>query len=58
MKSKTEKDPKEERKSYPLRLNKATLKALKHLALETDTSVQKIIEELIESHLKQGVTKE
>ncbi len=50
MKSKEEK-PKDDRKSYPLRLPKATLKALKHRALEEETSVQKILEGLIEAYL-------
>jgi len=50
MKSKEEKS-KDDRKSYPLRLPKATLKALKHRALEDETSVQKILEGLIESYL-------
>ena len=54
MKSKNEKSGKDERKSYPLRLPKATLKALKHRALEDDTSVQKILEKLVEEFLGQG----
>ena len=54
MKSKNEKSSKDERKSYPLRLPKATLKALKHRALEDDTSVQKILEKLVEEFLGQG----
>jgi hypothetical protein len=45
------KDAKDERKSYPLRLRKSTLKALKHRALEQETSVQKILDTLIETYL-------
>jgi len=44
----------DDRKSFPLRLPKATLKALKLKALEGDTSVQKILERLIEAHLNDG----
>lgn len=47
------KNDKEDRKSYPLRLRKVTLKALKQRALEQDTSVQKILETLIETYLGQ-----
>ena len=54
MKSKDEKSKKDERKSYPLRLPKTTLKALKARALEEDSSVQKILERLIESYLAEG----
>jgi predicted DNA binding CopG/RHH family protein len=54
MKSKEEKSKKDERKSYPLRLPKTTLKALKARALEEDSSVQKILERLIESYLAEG----
>lgn len=45
------KDSKDERKSFPLRLRKSTLKALKHRALEQDTSVQKILDDLILTYL-------
>jgi len=51
MKSKDDKEKKDDRKSYPLRLPKTTLKALKHRALEDETSVQKILEGLIEAYL-------
>lgn len=54
MKSKevaTPKKPKDDRKSYPLRLSKTTLKALKHRALDEETSVQKILEELVAKYL-------
>ena len=51
MKLKESKPDKDDRKSYPLRLPKATLKALKHRALEEETSVQKILERLIVSYL-------
>jgi hypothetical protein len=52
MKSKEAKTEKDDRKSYPLRLPKATLKALKHRALEEETSVQKILERLIVTYLE------
>ena len=55
MKSKDSKMDKADRKSYPLRLPKSTLKALKHRALEEETSVQKILERLIVSYLEQEV---
>lgn len=35
-----------------LRLDRSTLKALKQHAIEDDTSVQKIVEKLIEGYLK------
>ena len=54
MKSKDEKHSKADRKSYPLRLPKATLKALKSRALEQETSVQKILEGLITAYLAGG----
>jgi len=54
MKSKEPKDEKDDKKSFPLRLPKTTLKALKLKALEDDTSVQKILERLIESYLTAG----
>ena len=54
MKSKEPKSAKDDRKSYPLRLPKVTLKALKHRALEQETSVQKILEGLIERYLAEG----
>jgi hypothetical protein len=54
MKSKEDKHLKADRKSYPLRLPKATLKALKGRALEEDTSVQKILEGLISTYLGEG----
>lgn len=50
------KETKDERKSFPLRLRKTTLKALKHRALEQDTSVQKILEQLIEGYLGSEAT--
>lgn len=53
---KVKKDEKDDRKSFPLRLSKETLKALKLKALEGDTSVQKILEGLIEAHLGNGGT--
>jgi hypothetical protein len=39
------------KKNTSLRLDKKTLKALKIRAIEEDTSVQKIIEQLIEAYL-------
>lgn len=54
MKSKDEKDSKDDRKSYPLRLPKATLKALKVRALDQESSVQKILEGLIDAYLGEG----
>ncbi len=54
MKSRDEKSAKDDRKSYPLRLSKTTLKALKHRALEEDTSVQKLLEGLVEAFLNEG----
>lgn len=40
------------KKNTSLRLNKKTLKALKMRAIEEDTSVQRIIEQLIEAYLE------
>ena len=40
-----------------LRLHRKTLKALKTRAIEDDTSVQKIIEELVDSYLKRAAGK-
>jgi len=57
MKSKDEKDNKDDRKSYPLRLPKATLKALKVRALDQESSVQKILEGLIDAYLSEGTKK-
>lgn len=37
-----------------LRLDRSTLKALKQHAVQEDTSVQKIVEKLIESYLKKA----
>lgn len=44
-------DKKESRKNTSLRLKRKTLKALKLRALEEDTSVQKLVERLIEDYL-------
>lgn len=41
----------EKKKNTSLRLNNKTLKALKIKAIEDDTSVQKIVEQLIEDYL-------
>jgi hypothetical protein len=57
MKAKEEKSPKDDRKSYPLRLPKATLKALKVRALDQESSVQKILEGLIDAYLGEGSEK-
>lgn len=40
------------KKNTSLRLGKKTLKALKMRAIEEDTSVQRIIEQLIEAYLE------
>lgn len=40
-----------------LRLERKTLKALKTRAIEDDTSVQKIMEKLVEGYLKKAETK-
>lgn len=42
---------KEKKKNTSLRLNSKTLKALKIRAIEEDTSVQKLVEQLIEAYL-------
>ncbi len=42
----------DKKKSTSLRLNKKTLNALKIRAIEEETSVQKIIETLVEDYLK------
>ncbi|MBY8974502.1 hypothetical protein KHP62_01705 [Rhodobacteraceae bacterium NNCM2] len=52
--SRTDKDAK---KNTSLRLDNKTLKALKIRAIEEDTSVQKIIETLIEGYLKKASKK-
>ncbi|MGJ8652709.1 MAG: ribbon-helix-helix protein, CopG family [Opitutaceae bacterium] len=43
---------KDKRKNTSLRLKKDTLKALKIHAIKTDSSVQQIVEKLIEDYLK------
>lgn len=48
---KSEKSGKDGKKNTSLRLSGKTLKALKIRAIEEDTSVQKIIETLIEEYL-------
>ena len=45
-------DKEDKKKNTSLRLNSKTLKALKMRAIEDDTSVQKIIEDLVETYLK------
>lgn len=40
-----------------LRLDRSTLKALKQQAIEDDTSVQRIVEKLIEGYLKKAEKK-
>lgn len=42
----------DDKKNTSLRLDRKTLKALKIRAIEEDTSVQKIIETLIETYLR------
>ncbi|WP_424927268.1 hypothetical protein [Amaricoccus tamworthensis] len=49
--AKTKKDDNGERKNTSLRLRSRTLKALKIRAIEEDTSVQGIIERLVEDYL-------
>ena len=44
-------DKKDKRKNTSLRLKSKTLKALKHRAIEEDTSVQQLVERLIEAYL-------
>lgn len=51
-KNKKDKDAEPEKKNTSLRLEKKTLKALKMRAIEDDTSVQKIIEKLIDGYLR------
>lgn len=51
-------EKKEDKANTSLRLDRKTLKALKVRAIEEDTSVQKIIEKLIESYLKKAAKKE
>ena len=49
--AKTKKDDDGDRKNTSLRLKAKTLKALKIRAIEEDTSVQKLIEQLVEEYL-------
>lgn len=49
--AKNKKDDGGDRKNTSLRLRAKTLKALKIRAIEQDTSVQKIIEQLVEDYL-------
>ena len=51
MSKKTDKS-KDKRKNTSLRLDSSTLKALKIQAIKKDTSVQQIIEQLVEDYLK------
>ncbi len=51
---KEEKITKEGKKNTSLRLDKATLKALKIKAIEQETSIQKLIEGLIKDYLKKA----
>lgn len=50
--AKSAKKDKSDKKNTSLRLDKKTLKALKIRAIEEETSVQKLIERLIEDYLK------
>lgn len=50
-KDKTQKSGEKGRKNTSLRLESRTLKALKIRAVEEDTSVQKLVERLIEAYL-------
>jgi len=45
---------KESKKNTSLRLSDKTLKRLKIKAIKEDTSIQKILEKLIEDYLKNG----
>ena len=53
-KKSSDKDDKSKKKNTSLRLDSKTLKALKLRAIEEDTSVQKIIETLVEDYLKKS----
>ncbi|MAC45989.1 ribbon-helix-helix protein, CopG family [Oceanospirillum beijerinckii] len=50
-KENTDNTESERKKNTSLRLNSKTLKALKIKAIEEETSVQKIVEQLIEDYL-------
>lgn len=52
-----DKPEKSSRKNTSLRLDNKTLKALKLRAIEEDTSIQRLIERLIEDYLKTAKTK-
>jgi predicted DNA-binding ribbon-helix-helix protein len=45
------------KKNTSLRLDNKTLKALKIIAIENDSSVQKIIEELVEKYIEEAKAK-
>lgn len=47
----------DDKKNTSLRLDKKTLKALKIRAIEEDTSVQKIIETLIQAYIRKSPKK-
>ncbi len=47
------KDKSDEKTNTSLRLNKKMLKALKIMAIQNETSVQKILEELIAKYLEE-----
>ena len=49
--------PDNSKKNTSLRLDKKTLKALKIRAIEEDTSVQKIIETLVQAYIKTPLKK-
>ena len=53
-KKSSDKDEKSKKKNTSLRLDSKTLKALKMRAIEDDTSVQRIIETLVEDYLKKS----
>jgi hypothetical protein len=53
-KKSSNKDDKAKKKNTSLRLDSKTLKALKLRAIEEDTSVQRIIETLVEDYLKKS----
>ncbi|NVO25303.1 ribbon-helix-helix protein, CopG family [Donghicola sp. C2-DW-16] len=51
-KKSSDKEDKSKKKNTSLRLDSKTLKALKLRAIEEETSVQRIIETLVEDYLK------
>ncbi len=52
-KNKTSESTKDGKKNTSLRLDPKTLKALKIIAIDNDSSIQKIIEELVQKYLSE-----